>query len=122
MNPSGTLDQTREKLQQEYQRILTEVTRLREFLQGEVDVDADEADPDVFEREKTVALIQTLERKLDSLSHALRTAERGLYGICERCGGRIDPARLKALPDASLCVRCKAEVERLAKRRASWNE
>jgi DnaK suppressor protein len=40
----------------------------------------------------------------------------GNYGICERCGQQIDPARLEALPDTTLCLKCKQEIERLARR------
>ena len=32
---------------------------------------------------------------------------RGTYGICEECGCLIDPARLRVLPDATLCIKCK---------------
>jgi RNA polymerase-binding transcription factor DksA len=37
-----------------------------------------------------------LETRLDEIDYALRAAQKGKYGICERCGREIDPARLKA--------------------------
>ena len=89
--------------------------RLREYLRGEVDADAEEADPDIYEREKTLALIQTLENKLESVEQALRLVEKGTYGICERCGEKIGRARLEALPYATLCVKCKSQMERVAR-------
>lgn len=32
---------------------------------------------------------------------------------CEECGDKIPWARLKAIPDARLCVKCKAVLEKL---------
>lgn len=107
-------EQKKEKLHKEHAETLAELDRLREYLRGEVDADADEADPDIYEREKTVALIRALENKLGSIEEALRLAEKGTYGICESCGEKIDPARLEALPHTTLCVKCKSQMERMA--------
>jgi DnaK suppressor protein len=41
-----------------------------------------------------------------------------MYGICERCGKPIDPARLATLPETTLCVKCKNELEKAARRAA----
>ena len=49
-------------------------------------------------------------------STALRSIEKGKYGICERCGKDIDPERLEVRPDATLCINCQAEVEKLIRR------
>jgi DnaK suppressor protein len=108
-------DQTKaliDRLTQEREQVLQDVERLQETLKTEVDPDADEGDPDLVEREKAVALVQSLRRRLDAIDSALRHAQEGTYGICERCGEPIDPARLEAVPEATLCVTCKAIVER----------
>jgi len=101
-----------DKLKQERDQILLELERLRDILKSEVDPDADEGDPDLVEREKVMALMQTLDRRLESVDYALRQAQEGAYGICERCGQPIDPARLEAVPETTLCIKCKAIVER----------
>ena len=54
----------RQKLLDEQKRIAGELERLREALKVEVDVDAEEGDPDLIEREKNVALVSNLEVKL----------------------------------------------------------
>ena len=108
-----------EKLKQEKEHALVELARLREALKSEVDPDADEGDPDLVEREKVMALVQSLERKLEAIDYALRQARDGTYGICERCGEPIDPARLEAVPEATLCIKCKAIVERQARVRSA---
>jgi len=117
MRPINT-ETEREKLETERVAILDDIEHLKEWLQGEVDVDADEGDPDLAEREKNLALLMVMERKLESVNMALRAIDKGRYGICERCGNPIDPARLEVRPDATLCLDCQREVERIAKKAA----
>jgi DnaK suppressor protein len=50
--------------------------------------------------------------RVNQLSAALHRLEEGHYGICERCGERIGPARLAALPEATTCRDCQEIVER----------
>lgn len=52
-----------------------------------------------------IAEVETTERV--QIQDALAKVREGNYGLCERCGCRIPIARLKALPFASMCVRCK---------------
>jgi DnaK suppressor protein len=106
----------RHKLIDEQKRIAGELERLREALKVEVDVDAEEGDPDLIEREKNVALVSQLEVKQGRVHAALRSIEKGKYGICERCGIEIPTERLDVRPDTTLCVTCQAEVEKLIKR------
>ncbi|MCX6028606.1 MAG: TraR/DksA C4-type zinc finger protein [Chloroflexi bacterium] len=106
----------RRKLIEERGRIAGALERLREALKVEVDVDAEEGDPDLIEREKNVALVSQLERKKEGVEAAIRSIEKGKYGICERCGKEIPTERLEVRPDATLCVQCQAEVEKLIKR------
>jgi len=97
------------------QRVETqsEIDRLLDTLEhSEVDPSEDEADPDVVEREKILALVAALENRLSEIDSALDHAERGEYGICERCGQPIDPERLKIMPEATMCVPCKTITER----------
>ncbi len=106
----------RQRLLEEQDRITGAIESLREALKGEVDVDLDEGDPDLIEREKNVALLASLEKKLEGVRGALRSMDKGKYGICERCGKEIDPERLEIRPDATLCVTCQVEVEKLIRR------
>lgn len=45
-------------------------------------------------------------RELDELDAALERVASGDYGVCRRCGRRIDPARLEVHPGAALCIDC----------------
>ncbi len=99
-------------LERERDELLESLGNLRKEMQSEVEFDSDEFAPDLFEREKTLAIIQTLERQLKDVETALHRLETGQYGICESCGEPIEPGRLEAVPAASLCVACKSKVER----------
>ena len=105
------------RLESALQEIEKDLEHLRTDLRNMAEPSADEADIDAYEREKTWALVQSLQRKLESTERALQMAHRGTYGICENCGERIDPARLEIIPEATLCLQCQRQRERQNKRR-----
>jgi len=52
------------------------------------------------------------DRKLiGKVEQALARIEAGTFGLCQSCGGRISPARLRARPVTDLCIDCKREAE-----------
>lgn len=108
----------RKKLERARAQTLAELERLREYVKVESDPSTDEADLDVHEREKNLALVRRLETKIEEIDKAIQVAQKGTYGICERCGKPIDPARLKALPETTLCIQCKNALEKLTRRGA----
>ena len=69
------------------------------------------------ELEKRLALENRIGDQLAEVEHALQKFEKGTYGVCELCGKPIDPARLEALPQAKLCMNCKAQQAKSAKGR-----
>jgi len=116
------LEREKARLTQEKLQIEQELEKLRENLKSEFELDINGLSPDLYERDKIVALIESLEFRRASIERALKAIEKGTYGICERCGSEIDPARLEARPDATLCLKCQEEVERLLKRRRAERE
>lgn len=44
--------------------------------------------------------------ELRAIDHALDLIRDGRYGTCQSCGDPIAPARLDAVPTASLCAEC----------------
>jgi RNA polymerase-binding transcription factor DksA len=70
---------------------------------GKREEGADEAS----ELEKRLALENRLEESLNEVEHALQKYEAGTYGLCDSCKQPIEQARLEAIPQASLCVKCK---------------
>ena len=101
-----------ERLKAERNQIVAQIRRLQDKMRSEVERDLEEGDPALYEREKNLALLQNLGRELEAVKHAISLAEKGAYGICENCGERVDPARLKAIPHATLCLQCKSKIER----------
>lgn len=51
-------------------------------------------------------------KKLNSIDSAMIRMENGHYGQCAKCGKHINPERLRAMPYAVLCIKCKTESER----------
>src|SRR5262245_26820469 len=47
------------------------------------------------------------------LREALTRATDGEYGVCSECGAAIPARRLRALPDATTCVKCQEGLERV---------
>ena len=64
-----------------------------------------------FERERDLTLENNIKDLLGKVDNAIAKISKGTYGVCDYCGSDIDPARLKAVPYANLCLRCKAAEE-----------
>jgi RNA polymerase-binding protein DksA len=62
-----------------------------------------------LEFEKRLALEKQLNEQKAEVEHALKKIEDGTYGLCDSCGQPIAENRLEALPQASLCIECKAK-------------
>ena len=71
---------------------------------------ADDAS-EAFEQAKELALHQNARQLLAQVTDALDRFDQGSYGICEQCREDIDPARLEALPYATLCLRCQRQAK-----------
>ena len=105
-----------EKLKKEKAELLEKLEQLRVLGQpsaerkegspfGKREEEADEAS----ELEKRLALEERLGESLNEVEHALQKYEAGTYGLCDSCGQVIEQARLEAIPQASLCLSCKAQ-------------
>lgn len=96
----------KERLERELSETVAELTALEERLEERGDYSLGEGDPAIHTWELNLALYQRMREKVDSLRAALARIAAGTYGICQRCGARIDRARLEIVPDASLCIKC----------------
>jgi DnaK suppressor protein len=52
-----------------------------------------------------------LQQEEDQVRAAIERAKAGQYGICADCGEAIPSDRLKARPEATLCIACQARRE-----------
>jgi DnaK suppressor protein len=107
-------DVLKRRLEDERVRLLTEIEQFRISGQDNLGYGNHQADDatDAFEQAKELSLLQNAERVLNQVEVALARMNEGTYGTCLRCGDNIDPARLKALPYASLCMDCQQRTER----------
>ena len=67
----------------------------------------EEAADEVEEYSTLLPIEYNLELKLKNIDLALEKIKRGKYGMCEKCGGKIDEKRLKIYPEARLCMNCQ---------------
>ena len=106
-------EKLRIRLEAERERLLTELSRASVVERDNLGYGNHMADDatEVFEQAKELALRQNLERLLEQVEDALERFAASKYGLCEQCGGEIDPARLKALPYATLCLSCQQRRE-----------
>jgi DnaK suppressor protein len=61
-----------------------------------------------IDREIDLQLSAQARAAIEEIDAALAKIDAGTYGLCESCGTLIPEARLEALPQARLCVRCKS--------------
>lgn len=112
----------RARLESEQKRLTEELKQLRssvrpadERREGSPFGKREEEATESFELERRLTLEKRLIDQLAGVEHALQKFEDGTYGLCDNCGKPIDPARLEALPQASLCLDCKARQAKEAK-------
>ncbi len=104
----------RSRLKSEQKRLMEELEQLKasvrpaeERREGSPFGKREEEATESFELERRLTLEKSMREQLTAVEHALQKFEDGTYGLCDSCGQPIDPARLEALPQASLCLRCK---------------
>jgi DnaK suppressor protein len=109
------LEDERKRLTEELEQIRASSRPTDERREGSPFGKREEEATETQELEKRLALEQRIRDQLSGVEHALQKFEEGTYGLCDVCGQPIDPARLEALPQASLCLDCKAKQAKNAK-------
>jgi len=110
-------ENTLQTLEELKDRIQREIDRKEESLHDEIETaqpgDDDQADvaDAIYERGKTLSLINNLRERIRNIDHAIQRFEEGKYGVCEMCGAEIPDVRLELIPEASLCVNCASKME-----------
>jgi RNA polymerase-binding protein DksA len=120
------LDEFRRLLEAERQRLVDELEAIEEHLpevenisvdaSGGYDEDLADVASDTFEREKGMAIENSVNELLQQVEEALGRIEDGSFGTCQMCGLSIHPDRLRALPYARLCINCKSREEQVLPR------
>lgn len=115
------MDDIRKRLESELSHTVSRIRRmgggviLEEFPgAGENTPLADEVDLIQLneDREMSFATRSMLVERANKLAEALERLRGGEYGICQECEETIAPARLRAMPEVTTCVRCQDRLER----------
>ncbi|TET25338.1 MAG: molecular chaperone DnaK [Dehalococcoidia bacterium] len=109
------LEKEQKRLNEELEQIKTNIRPASERREGSPFGKREEEATESFELEKRLALEKRVRDQLTEVEHALDKFDKGSYGLCDVCGQPIDPARLEALPQANLCLNCKALQAKNAK-------
>lgn len=120
------MDEVRDRIERELGSVMERLRQLGgavvvEEFPGAVGDNSPFADPTEEvqvqgEREVSFATRSLLVERANRLAEALERLREGEYGTCEECGEAIAPARLKAMPEVTTCVRCQDRLERSARR------
>lgn len=113
----SSFEKYRKMLMEKKARIISDVEHLEKqsLLNSQRDASGDlsdyslhmaDAGSDAAERETMLGLASAQQKMVDKIDRALERIDQGTYGICELCGCQIDEERLKALPEASTCIKC----------------
>jgi DnaK suppressor protein len=113
------LESERKRLIEELEHSKSSVRPADERREGSPFGKREEEATESFELEKRLTLEKRIIDQLAEVEHTLRKFEEGTYGLCDSCGQPIDPARLEALPQANLCLNCKAQQAKNAKGKSS---
>ena len=113
------LESEQERLTRELEQLRASVRPADERREGSPFGKREEEATETAELETRLELEKRIRDQMAAVEHALSKFEQGTYGLCDICGQPIDPARLEALPQASLCMNCKAGQAKNAKGKQS---
>jgi len=96
------------KLEKEKAKLLGDVAKAErpEDFGDDVD-DADEEKNEAESLGNQLAFIQTIKMRISDIDAALNKIIGGTYGVCEKCGGKIESEVLDVSPESRLCKKCK---------------
>jgi DnaK suppressor protein len=83
----------------------------------QIDLALDNGDYSVLDHDQTIDLEQ-LQRRYNTFKEtrsALNRLEEGSFGLCQSCGRRIDPRRLRVVLSARYCIDCQRDREEMEK-------
>ena len=102
----GDFDETRAALQERLATLTARLEKIQGHLRDPGNRDWQEQATERQNDEILEHLDEAEAREVQEIRAALQRIEAGSYGECARCGEGIAPARLEALPYASVCIGC----------------
>jgi RNA polymerase-binding transcription factor len=108
------LTDKKKEFEQALKRLIDKQKDYQEHL--EADSAMDESDQALREisLSSNYSLIERKARELKNIDRLIRQVDADAhFGMCEECGKRIPPERLLIVPEATLCVACQRELEKV---------
>jgi RNA polymerase-binding protein DksA len=84
----------------------------KEIVEGMDPKDLADIASDDIDRKMIEAIGSQELKRLRLIDAALTRIQQGKYGLCMKCGKKIPPDRLEAIPYALMCIECKTAEER----------
>jgi RNA polymerase-binding protein DksA len=109
------LKEEKEHLTKALEQVRAGAAKTSDAREGSLFGKKEEEATETTEFERVLALEKRLKSLLKEVEHALVKFEQGTYGLCDVCSQPIPAERLEALPQANICLRCKAQEAQLAK-------
>lgn len=109
------LESEHKRLTEELEQLAASVRPADERREGSPFGKREEEATEAIELEKRLTMEKRIRDQLVEVEHALHKLAEGTYSRCDVCGQAIDPARLEALPQATLCLSCKSGQAKNAK-------
>ena len=109
------LESERERLNRELEQLKANAPGTDERREGSPFGKREEEATETAELETRLEMERRIREELNTIEHAFEKFEKGTYGLCDLCGKPIARPRLEALPQASLCLDCKASKTKNAK-------
>jgi DnaK suppressor protein len=108
-------------LRQQLDNIRVRLRQLHPQASPEIAADARRNDPcdsaqAIGALEAQTMSVERLTLAAQRITETLQRIADGTYGRCAECDEPIPPARLKAMPTATLCIRCQSAAELRASR------
>jgi len=113
------LEDEQKRLSEQSEQFKASTRPIEERREGSPFGKREEEATESLELEKRLALEKRIREQLAEVEHALSKFEKGTYSLCDSCGQPIEAARLEALPQAALCLKCKARQANNAKGKSS---
>ena len=106
----------REKIEKQRDKILAAIGRLKKEDPFAVEDRSIIVEPgtdaaDLLGHEQAVILEDKLKKDLKEIEAALIKIKKGTYGVCERCGKKIESGRISVKPQAIYCLKCEKLLE-----------
>jgi RNA polymerase-binding protein DksA len=68
------------------------------------------------DKEEESIIVSSYGDRLMLIDEALEKIRNKTYGKCDKCAKKIERERLKVMPYAKLCIKCKEQEEKMTRR------